>query len=853
MLNKKIYLIDGTSLCYRSHFAIKLSNSSGVPTGAVYGFYKTLKKLISEQNAEFIGICFDISRKTHRQKKYKDYKIQRPPLPDELKSQFPIIRSLIKALGIKSVEKENYEADDVIASLSRQAINEGKKVVVVSSDKDLYQLLAEEGVSVYNYREQKFYKAADFVKKYGFKPCYMADYLSLLGDASDNIPGAKGIGKVGATKLIKKFGSIDNIFQNLDKLSPKEASRIKDNKKQIILSKELAQLSEPKLKMKVSRLKRDKIDKDKLVNLFSELEFKIPKDELFSQGEPNKIKVKDGSRLGPGKIKKQSPFIYFIEAKSIYIYDLDKDTLYKEKLDKFKAIFTDSSIEKVTFELKNQMVKYPHLEVKGKIFDIKVASYLIDSSISDYSLSSLVTLFLGKYYSEIKLESYPYFIGKLYKILKNRLNKDKLDKLFFDIEMPLVKILYKMQAQGITMDTKQLEKVLSKVNKKISGIKKSIFKAAKKEFNLNSPKQLQEVLFTDLGIKPLKKTKTGYSTSEEVLKILASDYSIAEDILQHRELSKLKNTYLLPLIKKVKDFGNKLHAQFNQTGTQTGRLSSSSPNLQSIPVKGEFSSQLRKAFIPSDKDGFIVCGDYSQIELRILAHISQDKNLIEAFSKGLDIHKFTASLLFDSSQKDITDSQRNIAKRVNFGIVYGMSPYGLSKELRIGFGEAQDFIQNYFARYPKVEDYIKKAINKAKKNGYAETILGRRRSLSQINNRNPRLEEFAKRQAVNAPIQGSCADIIKIAMIELDKEIINKKIKANLTMQIHDELIFDVAKDSLKDFLPVLKEKMENSFNLSVPLKVNIKAGKNWADAEQIDKIEGKRFKKAGESNKTCG
>ncbi|MCF7869708.1 MAG: DNA polymerase I [Candidatus Omnitrophica bacterium] len=845
MSNKKIYLIDGTSLCYRSHFALKLSNSSGVPTGAVYGFYRTLKKLILEQKAEFIGICFDISRKTHRQKKYKDYKIQRPPPPDELKSQFPVIRSLIEALGIKSIEKENYEADDVIASLSRQGINKGREVVVVSSDKDLYQLLAQEGVSVYNYREQKFYEAEDFVKKYGFKPCYMADYLSLLGDASDNIPGAKGIGKVGATKLIKEFGTIDNMFQNLGKLNPKEVNRIKDNKEQIILSKELAQLSEPKLKIEVSQLKRGKIDKNKLVSLFSELEFKIPKDELFSQTEPDKIKVKNGSKFDPGKIKKQLPFMYFIEAKDIYIYDLGKDALYKEKLDKFKAIFADSSIEKVTFELKNQMVNHPYLEVKGKTFDIKIASYLIDSSISDYSLSSLVALFLGKYYSEIKLESYPYFIGELYKILKNRLIEDKLDKLFFDIEMPLVKILYKMQTQGITMDTKQLEKVLSKVNKKISGIKKAIFKAAQKKFNLNSPKQLQEVLFTDLGIKPLKKTKTGYSTSEEVLKILASDYSIAEDILQHRELSKLKNTYLLPLIKKVKRFGDKLHAQFNQAGAQTGRLSSSSPNLQSIPVKGEFSSQLRKAFVPSDKDGFIVCGDYSQIELRILAHISQDKNLVEAFRKGLDIHRFTASLLFNNSQENITDSQRNIAKKVNFGIVYGMSPYGLSKELGIGFIEAQDFIENYFVRYPKVGEYIEKVISKTKKHGYAETIFKRRRSLSQINSHNPRLQEFAKRQAVNAPIQGSCADIIKIAMIELDKGIINKKIKANLIMQIHDELIFDVAKDSLEEFLPMLKDKMENSFNLFVPLKVNIKAGKNWADAEQIDKIEEKKSQKS--------
>ncbi len=834
MPNKKLYLIDGTSLCYRSHFAIKLSNSSGFATGAVYGFYRTLKKIILNEKCDFIGVCFDVSRKTHRQKKYSDYKIQRPPVPDELKSQFPIIRELIKALGVKIIEKENYEADDVIASLTKQAVNKDMEVVVASSDKDLYQLLSQKSVSVYNYREQKIYEQKDFINKYGFKPCYMADYLSLLGDASDNIPGAKGIGKVGATKLIKEFGDIDNIFKNLDKLKAKEATKLRESKNQIILSKELAELSEPKLGIKLKELKKEKTNQEKLIDIFSKLEFKIDNDEIFQKPKPDKIKINNNSKYDKTKIKKDKPFVYFTSQDYIYIYDFKQSVTYKEKVKKFKVILENYSIEKVTFNFKNQLLEHPGINISGKIFDVKLASYLVDSSISDYSLISLTALFLGEHYSEIDLESYPYFIGKLHTVLADKLITEKLDTLFYTIEMPLVKILYKMQSEGIAVNIRQLKKVLVKVDKNISEIKKTIFKAVKKEFNLNSPKQLQEILFDDLGIKPLKKTKTGFSTSEEVLKRLAFKHSIAKDILQHRELNKLKTTYLLPLIKKVKASGGKLYAQFHQTGTQTGRLSSSSPNLQSIPIKGEFSSQLRKAFIPSYKEGAIICGDYSQIELRILAHISKDQKLIEAFQNNLDIHKFTASLLFDILEKDISDEQRSIAKKVNFGIVYGMSPYGLSKELGIDFLDAQNFIDNYFKRYKNVKEYIEEVIKTTKKKGYAETIFGRKRNLSQINSGNPRLQEFAKRQAVNAPIQGSCADIIKLAMIKINEGIETKKINAKLMMQIHDELVFDVERNDLESMLLLLKDKMENSCSLSVPLKVNIKTGKNWAEVKEI-------------------
>ncbi len=850
MTNKKLYLVDGTSLCYRSHFAISLSNSSGFPTGAIYGFYKTLEKIISEHNPEFIGVCFDISKKTYRQAKYKDYKIQRPPLPDELGVQLPVIKKLVKALGIEVIEKEGFEADDIIASLSKKAVKKRMSVVVVSSDKDFCQLLAYKGVAIYNYQKQKFYQSEDFIKKYGFNPSYMADYLSLTGDASDNIPGARGIGKVGAAKLVKEFGDIDNIFKNLDRVRPKEAEKLKQSKEEIVLSKELVEFMEPGLSFKLTQLKRGNLNRKQLIDIFSELEFKIPKDNLSDEPRLD-LKLKENFSTDLFKSKEDNQIFYFISQDKAYIYRPNDNFVYRKEVSAVKDLLEDSSSKKVTIQLKLQMLEFPQINFRGSFFDIDLAVYLLDSSISDYSLVSLVALFLGEHYSEINLENYPYFIWRLYKKLSQRLRQDNLEELFYQIEMPLVEVLYQMEANGISMDSEKLKRVLKKVAGKIKETEKTIFKEAQEEFNLNSPKQLQEILFRKLGIKPLKKTKTGYSTKEEVLKELALEHSIASDILQHRELSKLKNTYLDPLLKKVEASGGKLFTHFNQTGTQTGRLSSSSPNLQSIPIKGEFSSELREAFVSSFDQGYIVCGDYSQIELRILAHLSEDKNLIKAFKNNLDIHKFTASLLFGVAQEKIEESQRNTAKKVNFGIVYGMSSYGLSRELGIGLDKAQKFIENYFRRYPRVKKYVENIIDQAEKKGYVETIFKRRRILNQIKGRNPYLKEFAKRQAVNAPIQGSCADIIKLAMVKINREISNAGIKAKLIMQIHDELVFDVEKKYLEQLIFLMKSQMENCVSLRVPLKVNVKAGRDWAGVESWEDSQPIKKALGSQSTKT--
>ncbi len=833
MSKDTLYLIDGTSLCYRSFFAIKLSTASGLPTGAVYGFYQTLKKIISKYKPAYIGVCFDVSRKTFRQEKFKEYKINRPPLPDGLKTQFPLVKRLINALGIKIIEKEGFEADDLIASLCKKASKDDLGVVIVSSDKDLYQLIDQNKVSVYNYNKDIFINKDTFFKEYGFGPERIIDYLSLAGDSTDNIPGAKGIGRVGAAKLIGEFGSLEKIYSNLDKLSDKLSKTLSESKEQVFLSRELVELRVCDLELGWKDLKVEEPQTQEVYKLFRELEFRSLLKEIDMPSTDLKIRVKEGITKDKLSQLTRESLTFFSEADTIFIFDPESECIYKDDITNLKEVLEDERVKKISYGFKNQL---PLLKnIKGLYFDVKVGAYLFDSSLGDYSLSSLVYRYLEKQLRDIPAQYAPGFIYELYKFLSAKLKEEELEKLFFEVEMPLIEVLRKMQDDGVRVDAEQLEELLKRVDKRIKAATKDIFKIAGHEFNLNSPKQLRVVLFEELKIQPLKKTKTGYSTNEEVLEKLALENEIAELILEYRQLNKLKTTYIVPLIQEVNSGKGLLHTQFNQTVTQTGRLSSSSPNLQSIPVKGEFSNLLRQAFIPSFKDGYILSGDYSQIELRILAHLSKDPGLIEAFNKDLDIHSHTAALLFGVEGKKIDEYQRNLAKRVNFGIVYGMGPYGLSKELKITAQEAENFIDDYFRRYPKVKDYINETEDFVKKEGFVKTILGRRRKLADIDSANVQLREFARRQAINAPIQGSCADLIKVAMVKIYNELKKSKSKTKLIIQIHDELIFDVPKDELGEIKPMVKEYMESAIKLTVPVKVNIKYGKNWADAKESD------------------
>jgi DNA polymerase-1 len=832
MQKQAIYLVDGTSICYRSFFAIKLSTSKGVPSGAVYGFYKTLKKIMSKYDPSYMGICFDVSRKTHRHQKYKEYKIHRPPMPDELGVQIPIIKKMIKSLGIAIIEKEGFEADDIIATVSKRAKDNNRDAVIVTMDKDMYQLLEKDKVVVFNPNQDRVLDENNFFEEYGFLPANIVDFLSLAGDASDNIPGAKGIGKVGAAKLIKEFGTVENIFNSLDKLSPKMKEIIVQNKDSIVLSKDLVQLHTCDVDTEWEGLKIKEADYNGLYEIFTDLEFKSLLKDFSAPKVDLGIKVEEPQSLDFLKHVDKEKLVFFSRKGSVYILNKKHDGVYKTKAQNVKDLLEDDNIKKISYGFKREMVALPDISMKGVWFDVKIAAYLIDIAFSDYDLSTLIYHYLEQALAEVPAESAPLFIYKLYKIFSKKLEKEGLDKLFFDVEMKLIEVLADMEKWGVRVDIKALRDLLVEVEEKLIKAREEIFKIAGREFNLNSHQQLRAVLFEELKIPPLGKTKTGYSTNEEVLTKLAVNYPIAKLLLEYRQLNKLKTTYVQPLITDVEHYQGYLHAKFNQASTQTGRLSSSSPNLQSIPAKGEFSSHLRRAFISSFEGGYILSADYSQIELRILAHFTGDEKLIDVFNKGEDIHKFTASLLFGIDENQVEAAQRNVAKRVNFGIIYGMGSYRLAQDLGIKPKEAQAFIDEYFLRYPKVAEYIQMIHKELEDNGFVRTILGRKRSLPDFNSPNVGLREFSRRQAINTPIQGSCADLIKVAMVNIYSELKERKLKTRLIIQIHDELIFDIPKDELDEVKDIVKKYMETSIKLSVPVEVNINHGSNWAEVK---------------------
>jgi DNA polymerase-1 len=806
---------------------LKLSNSKGFSTGAIYGFYLAIKKLIAKYGPEYLGICFDVSRKTFRQDKFKDYKIHRPPAPDDLIRQIPLIKNMTRKMGLALVEKEGFEADDVIATLTKKSLTDGCKVVLVTSDKDMLQLMEDERVSVFNPANEKTITKFDFMAEYGFSPASMADFLALTGDSVDNVPGAKGIGKVGASNLIKKFATVEKIFENLDQVSPKIKQALVDSKEDVVLSKELVLLHEEACDIGWKELKIGKQDDEAIRRIFEEMEFKSALKEIPAPKFDLKIDIKEG--LPAAGLKELA---FFCQADEFYFYDNVSNCIYKSPRKEGERFLEIPEALMAFCGYKDQADFLPS-QAGAKLFDIERAAYLIDSGIGDYGLSNLTAVYLKEFLSEIPVYAAPYFIFKLYLLFEKRLRDEGLQDLFSQVEMPLEPVLFEMSRNGVKIDISALESLLLDVDKRLALADAKILEIAGHEFNLNSPSQVAKVLFDELKLPALKKTKTGYSTNEEVLEKLSDKYPVAALLLEYRYLHKLKTTYIGPLLEQVKNEGGILHARFNQTVTATGRLSSSSPNLQSIPVKGELSAALRRSFVPSFKNGMILSADYSQVELRILAHFSKDQKLIEAFSRDKDIHTFTAGLLFGLDEKDVQKPQRDMAKVVNFGIVYGMSPMGLAKELKIGFKEADVFISDYFARYPGVKNYIDSVYQQVEADGFVRTILGRKRYLPDIKSHQAQLKEFARRQAVNTPIQGSSADIIKAAMVNISREFKEKKIQSRLIMQIHDELVFDCPEQELDKVKEIVRRQMENSIKLDVPLKVDIACGKNWSDMNE--------------------
>lgn len=856
MATSTLYLIDGHALCYRSFYAIReLRNSQGVPTNAIYGFVNILRKILRDHQPDFIAVCFDSKEKTKRQEKYAEYKIQRPSMPDDLRRQIPLIIDVIKGFNIQIFAKPGFEADDIMATFARQAEKTDLDVVVVSDDKDLFQLASKQ-IKFFSIRQDKILNVEDVKAKLGFDPEFVSDFLALSGDKSDNIPGVSGIGDVTARNLVNQFGRLENIYKNLNKVEKdKVREKLANGKKEALLSKELTDLDfKVPVKFKASEFKVTQPDQNRLHDLFKTFEFHKLAQEFST--EETKSVVAEIRRLESYKdvkefllkaekkgyvaiLPKLNSADLFDQSKAVYL-SVDEKYVYiveGAQLSDLKELLKHSDVTKVTYNVK-ELIKYLYsagLILDSNVFDVLLAGYLSSNSATIPTIGDLAWNYSKLSLSENDREiSETAALNNIYQVLKSDDQNKELNKLFREIEMPLSFILAQIELTGVKIDTDLLSELQKKCAKEITSLTKKLYSMAGEEFNINSPKQLSKILFEKLNLPIIKKTKTGISTDEGVLSILSESHKFPSLVLEYRQLSKLQSTYIESLPKLINETTGRIHTHFDQIGAETGRLSSKQPNLQNIPIRTELGKQIRKAFIPSEKSRCLLSADYSQIELRVLAHLSKDPMLSKAFKENQDIHQFTASLMFDIDEKKVTQEMRYSAKRVNFGIVYGMSAFGLSKDLSITPAEAQEFINRYFIRYPKVKSYMDEYIQFCEKHGYVETLLKRRRYIPDIKSKNNNVRQFAQRQAINTPVQGTAADLIKLAMINVDKEMKKLKLKSEMIMTVHDELVFDTLNQEKMIMADLVKKAMESSIKLDVPIKASVKIGMNWLEMKDV-------------------
>ena len=881
---KKFILVDGQGLLYRAFYALpQLTTTYGQVVNAAYGFTMILIRLLEEEKPEYMVITFDTPVPTFRHKEFKEYKAHRKKMPEELISQIPLIREIINNYNIATCSKEGYEADDVIGTLAKEAEKRDCDTIIVTGDKDAFQLISPHTkimTTIKGVTEVKIYDEEGIRKKYGVDPKKIVDILALKGDSSDNIPGVPGIGEKTAVALIKEFGSVENILSNTDNISKKSLrEKIKKYKDQIKISKMLATIiREVPIKYDFDSFKVKQPNYEELWKIFKKLEFKNLLKKTAPKINHEKTKLKfdliDTEEKLEGltnKIIERKYLSFYLVTSSdnaissnilgIALSLKDNENYYiplfalnlienphrlslELVLSKLGPYFENQGIIKICHNLKfNFIVLWRHkVEIKGNNFDTMIAAYLLNPSSENYNLRNIFWEYLkylknnenmeGKKDEIMSIEDAcekAQNILKLKDVLEEKMEDKKLISLFRKIEIPLVKILANMEINGIKVNIDFLKEMSQQVNTRLGELKKTIYNLSGTEFNINSPKQLSVILFERLKLPVIKKTKTGYSTNADVLNTLAPQHKVVSFILEYRELEKLKNTYIdkLPFLVNTKT--NRIHTSFHQTVTSTGRLSSSEPNLQNIPVRTEMGREIRKAFIA--EEGFILLSaDYSQVELRILAHLSQDESLLNAFKNDEDIHAHTASGIFGIDQNIISEQMRRMAKVINFGIIYGMSSYGLARNLGVGREEAEKYINNYFFRYQGVKKYIEREKEEARKKGYVVTLLNRRRYLEGINSKDKNIREFNERIAINAPIQGSAADLIKLAMIKIDESFKKERFKSRLLLQIHDELIFEIYQTELEKAKSIIKEIMEHSLELSVPIKVNLKTGNNWAE-----------------------
>jgi len=895
MSKPRLFLIDGSALAYRSHFAMiknRLTTSKGFPTGATYAFINSLFKILNEESPEYIGIVFDAPEKTFRHELFEAYKATREAMPDELVEQLPVMFELVKSLGIPVIVKPGYEADDVIGTLALKASKMGLKVYMVTGDKDLMQLVNED-ILMYKpgvgQKETEIIDVGEVIEKWGVKPEQIPDLLGLAGDSVDNIPGVKGIGPKRAASLINEFGSLERIFENLDKVSnEKLRNLLKDGKESAFTSKELAVIRvDVPVELDLNELRLGGKDEKKLMELLEKLEFysiikslkkdkkeekkknykivlsleelknvveKVGKAELFSVDlETTSIRPMEAEIVGISLcIEPDSGYYIPVRYKGKSKNNFGDDDL-KVVLEELKPVLEDNRIKKCGHNIKYDMLVFERngINLRGVDIDTMVAAWIIQPDSHSYKLDNLSQQYL--HYTMVPIEE---LIGKgkknqitmdevelnrvafyavedadialqLVPIFRAEMRATGTEEVFRKIEMPLIPVLMEMEKNGVYVDIDYLKEMSQEISKKIDVLADNIYKVAGVEFNINSPKQLSEVLFEKLGLPRVR----GKSTDVKVLEKLRNQHELPALVLDYRSLVKLKTTYLDAMAQYVNSNTGRIHSSFNQTGASTGRITSSDPNFQNIPIRTDIGREIRKAFKPQKSGWKMMSADYSQIELRIMAHLSKDPELLKSFNEGVDVHTRTAALVYGVSEKDVLPEMRRVAKIVNFGIMYGAGPFRMSEELGIPQEEARKLIEQYFKTYPGINEYIIKTLQEAEKNKFVKTLSGRIRYVYDITSDNYHVREAAKRVAINTPIQGTAADMIKIAMINISRRMKEKSLRAMMILQIHDELLFEVPEEEIETLREVVVQEMENAIKLDVPVKVDVGIGNSWYEA----------------------
>ena len=879
---KKFLIVDGNSLIHRAFYALPLlSNGAGDFTNAAYGFTIMFTKILAEEQPDFVVVCFDKGRVTFRTEQFQEYKGHRKATPPELRPQFPIVKRILRAMNVAYEELEGYEADDLIGTMAQKGEEAGFQNFILTGDKDALQLVSDHSTVLLvrkGITELERYDRQKVFDRYGLKPEQIIDLKGLMGDPSDNIPGVPGIGEKTALKLLHQYHSVEGIYQHLQEIPAKLGDKLRQNRDLADLSKKLATI-ECCVPMEIdfTRFRLEKPDYENLLDLYKELEFKSlikgvldqmaanrkTTTLLDEQGEENVDfhRLMDIKRI-PDLINEADealPVAIYVTHRGNYfageissvsftlygtkVYTVFEDDTGSEGMDEaLRMLFQENHLDKIVYNAKELQVMLLRkgIKITGLVSDVMLGAYLLNPGASEYSLESLCLEYLNTALvtREDEVEDHArrsQVILKLNKIIESKIREQEMEDLYRKVELPLEKVLAVMEITGVKVEAEKLKTMSAELESAIAGVSEEIFQLAGEEFNINSPKQLGVILFEKLALPPIKKTKTGFSTNAEVLEQLAEQHEIAAKIIEHRTLVKLKSTYVHGMQTLINPGTGKLHTSFNQTVTATGRLSSTEPNLQNIPIRMELGRQIRKVFVPGEKENFLLACDYSQIELRVLAHISGDPVLKEAFHEDQDIHTRTAAEVFQVPMDQITGEMRRRAKAVNFGIVYGISDFGLSRDLGITRKEAKLYIDSYFARYRGVADYLNRVVTEAKEKGYVTTILNRRRYLPDLFSSNYNVRSFGERAAMNTPIQGSAADIIKVAMVEVFKLLEDGGYRSKMILQVHDELIFDVVPDELETLPKEIKKLMENALPLDVPLKVDLKWGKDWYHMQKLE------------------